>query len=240
MTSGLRSAGWRVILPGAAQWRWGQRERASVFFGSFAAASFVGLMAWGTRAGAASLAFAFLAHVAATADVIRQGSFPGFGRWVPTTAASLSLGLGCYAPMVALGAALAWPAPRSSTGPEGFLVNRWAYRESSPAAGQHIWYGTADERGPTVGQVLAVGGQGVVWGDGRLSVGGRVIPWTPPTSAPPPRRLAFTVPDDHLLVALGMGSDASGTAGFEVVARDRVEGRAWARYYPFWQRRLLL
>ena len=238
MASGLRSAGWRVMVPGAAQWRWGQRERSMVFFGSFAASLVVGLLGWGTRAGAASIAFAFLAHVAATADVIRQGSFPGFGRWVPTTAASVGLGLGCYAPMLALGAALAWPVPRSTTGPEGFLVNRWAYREAAPAQGQHLWYGALGDCGPTVGQVLAVGGQGVVWGDGRLSVAGRVVAWTPPTSATPPRRLAFTVPDDHILVALG--ADASGTAGFEVVARDRVEGRAWARYYPFWQRRLLL
>ena len=238
MASGLRSAGWRVMVPGAAQWRWGQRERSMVFFGSFAASLVVGLLGWGTRAGAASIAFAFLAHVAATADVIRQGSFPGFGRWVPTTAASVGLGLGCYAPMLALGAALAWPVPRSTTGPEGFLVNRWAYREAAPAHGHHLWYGALGDRGPTVGQVLAVGGQGVVWGDGRLSVAGRVVAWTPPTSATPPRRLAFTVPDDHILVALG--ADASGTAGFEVVARDRVEGRAWARYYPFWQRRLLL
>ena len=48
-------AGLRILVPGYAQWSWRQRERALVFFGSFAAALLVGLFAWGTRTGAAVL-----------------------------------------------------------------------------------------------------------------------------------------------------------------------------------------
>src|SRR5438477_4641868 len=83
-----RRAGLRILFPGAAQWSWRQRERAAVFFGSFATALVVGLFTWGTKTSVAILVFAFGMHVASAADAIRQGAFPGFGRWVPTVSAS--------------------------------------------------------------------------------------------------------------------------------------------------------
>src|SRR5262245_13218377 len=67
-------AGLGILIPGYAQWRWNQRERALVLFGSFAAALVVGAFAWGTATGAAVLAFAFAAHVVSVVDVFRQSA----------------------------------------------------------------------------------------------------------------------------------------------------------------------
>src|SRR5262249_27631362 len=124
-------AGGRLLIPGWPQWSWGQRDRALVFFGWFATALGVGLFTWGTPWSVLSLAFAYVAHVASATDAIRQGAFPGFGRWVPTVSATTGLGLGCYLPALALGSVLAWPAPRAEAPRERYLVNRWAYQGGS-------------------------------------------------------------------------------------------------------------
>src|SRR5437762_10338347 len=87
----VTAAGFRVLVPGAAQWCWGQRERAAVLFGSFAAGVISSAFAWGTVTGLAMLGFAFLTHVASTVDVVRQSAFPGPGRWA--TLAGVSGGL---------------------------------------------------------------------------------------------------------------------------------------------------
>jgi hypothetical protein len=235
-----RRAGLRVLVPGAAQWSWRQRERAAVFFGSFATALLVGLFTWGTKTSAAILVFAFGMHVASAADAIRQGAFPGFGRWVPTVSASVGLGLGCYAPALALASVLAWPGLGAGDLREGFLINRWAYGSSEPSLGHWIWFEPSDGRGYGVAEVVAGPGQGVDWADGSLTVDGRESPWKPARSTWPPNRLSFTVPDGHVLIGAMPGSGQSVSCGFVLLPRERIAGRAWARMYPVWARKILL
>src|SRR3954468_18765380 len=103
--------GLRVLIPGYPQWAWRQRERALVLIGSYAVALGVGLFAWGTPIGLAILAFAYGTHVVSAADAVRQGAFPGFGRWVPMISATGGLGMGIYLPAVAMATLFAWPEP---------------------------------------------------------------------------------------------------------------------------------
>src|SRR5687768_17062811 len=92
-----RPAGPRVVVPGWAQWAWGEPERARVYFGTWAASLAMAVFAWGTRLSVALVVLAFVTHVAAAADAVRRGAFPGFGRWVPLFSALAGLGLVAYA-----------------------------------------------------------------------------------------------------------------------------------------------
>jgi hypothetical protein len=168
LSGALEPAGLRILVPGYPQWAWRQRERAAVLFGSYLASLLVGVFAWGTPTGLAILAFAIGTHVASAADAIRQGAFPGFGRWVPVMSASAGLGLGCYAPALALGAVLAWPGERAGSPREGFLINLWAYQDATPRPGHWVWFEHPDGVGRGIGQFLAGPGQSVEWFDGRL------------------------------------------------------------------------
>src|SRR4051812_18748826 len=142
----IRPAGLRALIPGYAQWFWGQRQRGLVLLGSYLAALTVGLFAWGTWTSLLVLGFAFVAHATSAADAIRQGAFPGFGRWVPAVSATAGLGLGCYVPALALASALAWPGQREDGSPDAFLVNRWAYRASEPRTGDSLWFHSLESR----------------------------------------------------------------------------------------------
>src|SRR5262245_57243487 len=97
-----RPAGFRVLIPGCAQWAWGQRERGAVLFGSVAAAMAVSAFVWGTPLSLAVLAFAFGAHVTSVVDALRQAAFPALGRWAGWLTATGWLGGGVYLPALAL------------------------------------------------------------------------------------------------------------------------------------------
>lgn len=235
-----RAAGWMILVPGYPQWTWDQADRGAVFFGAFAASLAVGLFAWGSRTGLAILALAFLVHVASAADVIRQGAFPGFGRWVPPVSASIGLGLGCYAPALALASVLAWPDRPVGADHEGYVINRWAYRGADPSPGDWVWYRPPDGIGFGLGRLVAPAGRSVEWSGETLRVDGSPLSWTPSAPDGKPLDLAMTVPEGHYLIA-PVGGAAGGTSscGLMIVARDVVIGRAWARLYPIWTRRIL-
>jgi hypothetical protein len=234
-----RRAGLRALFPGYAQWRWRQRERAWVFAGAFASALGVGVLAWGSPLGLAMLALAYAAHVASSADVIRQVAFPGFARGVPALSASLGLGLSCYAPGLFLASTLAWPASRAERPGERFLVNRWAYSaDHTPGTGDRIYFRNPNGIGGEVGRVVATAGQELEWLDGQIRIDGRPLSWTPRVRGTAPRELLFTVPEGSLLVAPPAGADAS-SCGMVMIRREQVEGEAWARYYPIWSRRFV-
>src|SRR5262249_40008014 len=145
-----------VLVPGGAQWWWGQRERASVFFGTFSAALVVGLFTWGTSASAAILLFAFAAHVASAADAIRQGAFPGFGRPGP--------GLLRPGPGDGLAAGLA--------GPEGGRAPRGLPGQSVGLPGRRAELGAVD-----LVRVARRQGPRRRPGPGRAGPGGRLVGW---------------------------------------------------------------
>ena len=237
-----RSPGLAFLLPGVPQWLWGQRERAVLLGGSFVASLSVGLFAWGTAAGVALLAFAYVLHVASTSDAIRQWAFPGFGRWVPMVSASAGLAAGGYGPLIVLGALVAWPGMERGAPRSGYLIDRLAYRAEGrpPGPGDHVWLApTPGGRGGRLAEVLGRPGDDVEWADGRLQVAGRRLGLAPFRPGQAPKSLAFKVPDGHVMVAYHQTDDPLVPRTWELVPESRVEGRAWAKLYPVWERRLL-
>lgn len=239
--SALPRAGVWVLVPGAAQWGWGQQERGVAFFGSFAAGLGTSAFVWGTPMGLALLAFAFLSHVAATADVVRQSAFPAPGRWVPVLGSAVGLGIGVYLPLLALASLVAWPGMRDGAD-DGFLVNCWAYRGSEPGRGELVWYRPTPLGSPRLGRVVAGRGQEVEWSAGTLKINGRPDRKLASVSGPlGPKSLRYRVPEGHILIR----SESKGSIhrasvdGLSIVGLDQIVGRPWARFYPINERRLL-
>jgi len=233
-------AGLRILIPGYPQWLWRQRERAAVLFGSFAVALGVGAFSWGTWTGLAILAFAFGAHVFSVVDVVRQTAFPGFGRWAPMISASGGLALGVYVPTLFLATLVAWPAMDGISGPEGYLVNCCAFRTRPPDRGEWVWLRSSSEPDLKVGRVVAAAGEEVEWVKHQCHVQGSRTPGMPFRSATPPKELSYVVPDGHLLVdPIPAFRRRSVTKGLVLIPRDQIAGRAWAKMYPLWERRLL-
>jgi hypothetical protein len=212
-------------------------------FGSYLASLLVTLFVWGTSAGWLILAFAFGTHVLSLADAIRQGAFPGFGKWVPLCSASAGLGFGCYGPLLSLALVCAWPGGASDFSTEGYLVNRGAYWTNDPATGQSAWARLPGSGAPRLVRVLAGPGQRIEWSESGLRVDGQGVAWTPNPAASRPREVAFTVPEGHVLVALE--SNERYPAGIEtecgvvLLAKSEIGGRAWAKLYPIWERSLI-
>ena len=237
---GSWSAGLQILIPGYPQLRWRQRERAAALGGTYAAAILVALFAWGSWIGLAMLALAFLSHVSSAADAIRQGAFPGFGRWVPTVSATFGLGLGCYAPAMALASVLAWTEGTDGANHERYAINLWAFRTTDPGSGDWVWYRSPEGRGYGLGRVVAGAGKNVEWSSDLLTVDGLPLDWRPTTSGAAPSDLSLTVPEGQVLVATTSFHPAHATsAGLRLVSVDGVVGRPWARLYPVWTRRFL-
>ena len=235
-----QSAGLRILIPGYPQLMWRQTERAAALGGTYVAAILVAMFAWGSRLGLAMLAIAFLSHVTSAADAIRQGAFPGFGRWVPTIAASLSLGLGCYAPALAVASVLAWTERPAGAEHEQYAINHWAFRSSEPSSGDWIWYRSAEGGGFGLGRVVAGPGKSVEWFAEDLVVDGVPLGWRPTAPHGAPMDLALIVPQGQVLVATTSANPARATsAGLRLVSLEGVIGRPWARLYPVWTRRFL-
>jgi hypothetical protein len=231
------ASGLRFLVPGYAQWSWQQQERALIFFGSFVTALGVAAFAWGTWTGLALLAFAFGTHVASTVDVVRQTAFPGFGRWMPVVSASGGLALGVYGPVLVLASLVAWPAMPGGASFDGYLVNGWAYRGREPDRGDWVWLRTSPWAEPRIGRVVAGPGAELEWSEGVLRLAGLPIhSGTPLHSLRPPSDLAYVVPEGHVLVDPEVGSSAGRPI---LVPRNQILGRAWARFYPVWERRFL-
>ncbi len=234
----LSPAGWRVLVPGLPQWSWGRHDQALVFFGFHAIATLLGVFFWGTWLSLLMLAFAFASHAFSAADAIREAAFPKFGPMVPILAAWLGLGAACYAPVMILGSMFAWPVVPDHSPREGYWVNRWAYRGAfGPKHGETIWLGAIRGARPRLARVLAGEGQRVRWSENQLHVDDRPTAWSTRLS----HTLELTVPDHHVLVSFHEDptEPVGGLTGWEIVARDEIHGRAWARSYPVWERRLL-
>ncbi len=239
---GHAPAGFGLLIPGYPQWTWLQRDRASVLFGSFAASVVVGVFAWGTALGLVVLAFAFATHAFSAADAIRQYAFPGFGRVVPTFTATAGLGALCYGPALAAASVFAWPVAPEDRPRDGYLVNRWAYREGEdPCPGETVWLRQARGLRPRIARVVAGPRQRVEWSDDVLRVDDQAVPGSPFRVPGAPSGLKWAIPEGHVLVSFGVDSadERAMPGGWEVVDRADVQGRAWARSYPIWARRLL-
>ena len=230
-----------LLIPGYPQWSWRQRERAAILFGSYATALGIGVFAWGTAVGLAVLLFAFATHAFSAADAIRQYAFPGFGRLVPVLTTSAGLGAFCYGPVLAMASAYAWPIALDERPREGYFVNRWAYRDVVPEPGETVWLRPTRGARPKVARIVAGPGQRVEWTGEQFWVDGQAVEESPFRKAGSPGGLRLTIPGGHALVTFGAdprrGKGVPG--GWEIVDLSDVRGRAWARSYPIWDRRLL-
>ncbi len=235
------STGLGTLVPGLLQRRWGQGQRGWVFFGLFASALVIAFWSWGTNQGWAFLALAFFTHVSSVTDVLRQWSFPVYPAKRSLVLVSLSLGLILYLPVITALSVLAWPGFEPASTGVGFLVDRHAYREKGPSQGQWVWVHPSASEEAKAARVVAVSGEEVEWTghnwkvDGKdcdLLATGRFKSW--------PQACRFKIPPNHILVEPrddGVSDLAIGPV--VLVPPERIIGRAWAQYYPVWDRRLL-
>lgn len=235
------AAGLRALVPGYAQWSRRHRERGAVLFGTFTAAAGAAVFAWGTPAGLAVLAYAFATHAVSTTDAVRHGSFPAAGRWSTRVGVPGGLAVAVYAPLLAAASLFAWPGTGAGGSPDGYLVNRRAYRRSGPTRGHWIYYRPGPADTPRAGRVVAAQGQEVDWSAAGLRVDGRPVGGGGPFGGSgAPGRLTYRVPHRHSLVEPAPhDAGPREPGGLTIVPHDRVIGRAWARFYPVWDRRLL-
>lgn len=145
-------------------------------------------------------------------------------------------GLAFTPPILLTAATTAWPGMRGGSTPEGYLINRLAYRDQSPMRDDLVWYRSSPSSEPRLGQVVAGSGQEVHWSENRLQVDGVSMKrfGTPFRSVwPPPRDVAYRIPDRHVLILPeGSPTNPHASEGLLIVATDQVVGRAWAKYYP--------
>jgi hypothetical protein len=187
------------------------------------------------------LALASAVHIIASIDLLRQRAFPSFPRGTALAAASIVIGVVVYLPISAVLMLCALPTHSDSSGDVGYLVNRLAYLASPPAQGHWIWLTPDSPEVPRAGWVLAVAGQEVEWMGKRWLVDGKEVD-NPPLDMFPryPDGWRFRVPENHVVVGPDTyGAQKEAASPLIIVSRDQIVGRAWARYYPIWDRCLL-
>lgn len=228
--------GARVLVPGLTQRQWHQRDRGLVFLVSFLSALGTSLFCWGKPLGWVLLGFAVLTHAVASLDVLRQRSFPVFPTKIATSAMIVVMVLVVYLPLAALLWLYALPTRADGESGEGYLVNCLAYQKQELLPGQWIWLRLPPRPSGCAGRVVAIAGQEVEWTGRRWRVDGKDLAATHPGALPYyPEGWRFRVPEHHVLI----GSEPSALQPLLIVTRDQIVGRAWARYYPIWERCLL-
>ncbi|HZW30253.1 MAG TPA: S26 family signal peptidase [Isosphaeraceae bacterium] len=234
-------AGWRVLVPGWPQFFWGQQQRAWVLLGSYVVAIGAGLLTWGTWVGLSFFAFAFLTHVSSTTDAIRQGSFPIYPRRAALVLTATALALLVYLPALATLFVAAWPRFSPSGTHHGYLVNCWAYHGAGPRRGDWVWLRLPPTGQPCAAQVIAIAGQEVEWTGHQWRIDGQDQPQHALLRmSGRPLACRFQVPPNQVLVEPeDEGASPPATTPLVLVTSDRILGRAWAQFYPVWERRLL-
>lgn len=234
-------AGLRVLVPGWPQFSWGQRERGWVLLGSFAFAMVAGVLTWGTWVGWSFFGFAFLAHVTSTSDAIRQGSFPIYPRRAAVSMITGAFAVLLYLPTLSALFVTACPSFAPDRTGNGYLVNCWAYRGAQPRQGHCVWLRMPPHSQLHAARVVAVSEQEVEWTGRKWRVDGqeqrlhsplRMTAWV--------QVCRFKVPAGQILVEPEDDEPSSATSGpLLLVSQEQIVGRAWAQYYPVWDRRLL-
>jgi hypothetical protein len=235
------SFGARLLVPGLTQRHWHQRDRGLVLLISFVSALGASLFCWGMPVAWSLLGFAFLTHAVASLDVLRQRSFPVFPSRIASSATIVVMIAVIYLPLIGLLCLLALPTRTDGDSGTGYLVNGLAYRKEKPQPGQWVWLCLAPRPGGCAGQVIATAGQEVEWTGRRWLVDGKDLSSTHPGTLPYyPESWRFRVPEHHVLVGSEPSThEAEPSSPLLLVSQDKIVGRAWARYYPFWERCLL-
>lgn len=230
---------WFLLVPGLPQWLRGQPVRGAILAGWFGSAMVAGLASSGTAIGLILLGFAVLVQVGSAADAVELAAFPrlAVGPWARWTSAGLAVVLGCHLPLIVLGSWAGWPTARLGGRARVALIQRGAYRSSSPTAGDRVWIDAHDGVEPGPATVIAGPGEYVRRIDRTYVRPGRE-PWlAPSTENRPSIELEFRVPHGHLLVAFDPDPSAVGRSqsGPQLVETARVAGRVAAEL-PEWLR----
>jgi hypothetical protein len=198
------------------------------------------LLSWGTWVGWGLFAFAFVAHVTSALDALRQGSFPVFPGGTAVVVTPSILGLLFYLPAALALSIVALPGVHTEGTERGYLVNCWAYRSAKPRIGEWIWMRLPFGE-PRAGKIVAMPGQEVEWNGRNWRIDGQDRPLHGPMRLNGwPQTCRFRVPESQVLVEPeDMGTTSPPAGPLVLVAPEAIIGRAWAQYYPVWERRLL-
>ena len=229
-----------LIVPGFAQITWGQGYRGSVFLLTFLSALSTSLFLWGSLPGWGFFGLAVVTHLVSSLDALHQRSFPVFPPVTALAASSVATILFIYLPMGALLELYAFPAQSGALDGAGYLVNRLAYEAAEPSTGDWIWLRLSPAGSSRAGVVVGVAGQEVEWTGRGWKVDGLDIALQAGSFPYYPKGWRFRVPDRHVLIGPELGPERiEQVAPLVIVGRDQIVGRAWARYYPVWDRCLL-
>ncbi|APW60232.1 hypothetical protein [Paludisphaera borealis] len=231
----------RLLVPGYTQWSWGQRHRGLVMGGTYASALATSLLIWGHPSSWFFLGVAVACQTAAWLDAQRQDPFSGFTPTSVLAATGGGVSLALHAPLFILLTLTAWPGQPDDASRGGYLVNWLAYQNNLPAPGHWIWLRGSASRDHHLARVVAVGGQEVEWTGKRWMVdGANVEVESMRKLSGYPEGWKFRVPGNHIAIDPDIDLNAGKTsASLYLVENGQILGRVWARYTPFWERRLL-
>ena len=234
-------AGFRLLVPGWPQCFWGQTARGWVLLGSFLGTAGAAVMTWGTWLSWTLFAFAFLVHVSSATDAIGQSSFPVYARRAAPTMIAVALAVLLYLPAILTLVDTAWPGSAPDRTRSVYLVNCWAYRGAAPMRGHWVWLRLPPQGQLHAARVVALAGQEVEWTGQSWRVDGQLYPLLAPRrNTAWPQACRFQVPADQVLIEPeDEGSSPPSAGSLVLVPQEQIIGRAWARYYPVWDRRLL-
>ena len=140
-----------------------------------------------------------------------------------------------------LASVYAWPITLEERPREGYLINRWAYREEIPTPGETVWLRPTRGARPKIARIVAGPGQRVEWTNDQFRVDDQVVAESPFRIAGSPGEFKMMIPDRHVMITFGAdptrGNGLPG--GWEIIDLSEIRGKAWARSYPVWDRRLL-
>lgn len=231
----------RVLVPGYNQWAWGQRQRALVLGGTYFSSFATSLLLWGNPASWLFIGFAIAAQTTAWIDAQRQDPFSGFTPTSVLAGAGGCISLALHAPLFIILTLAAWPGASKLEEGGTYLINRLAYHNVPPAAGDWVWLHGSASRAHHLARVVAVGGQEVEWTGRRWRVDGKNVDVESSRKLSGyPERWKFRVPGNHSLLDPEIEFKAGESpTPLIVVENGQIAGRVWARCTPFWERRLL-
>jgi hypothetical protein len=231
----------RLLVPGCTQWSWGQSQRALVFGGTYFSSLATALLLWGDPACWLFLAVAIAARTTAWIDAQRQEPFSGFTPTSVLVGAGGCISLIVHGPLIVLLLLMAWPGVSTVEDEGSYLINRLAYYNDSPAAGDWVWLHGSATHAHHLARVVAVGGQEVEWTGRRWQVDGKNVDVESSRKVSGyPKRWKFRVPGNHSL--LDPETDykpGEPPTPLIVVENGQIAGRVWVRCAPFWERKLL-
>lgn len=254
----------RLVVPGWAQLRLGQRRLGHFLLWAWLALMLSGLLYFGTSAGSILMGLAFSVHSFGAADLInRAATNRGFGAQLGRSIlVSVVLALALYGPGAYLLTRIADPLTLGYTaGPfregDSLLVNHWA----TPDRGSVVMYDVPRYQRPyqrggpgrqivgysgqRIDRVVAVEGDRVEIRGGVLLVNGKLATHLPLGAARPGTIREFTLGEEMVFIVpsttpdLTFATDPTLLMEMSIVPRGSIRGVVYARLHPLNRFRLI-